>query len=77
MRNLEVIGEAARRVPADIRKRAPDIPWDTLARLRELFNHLYEDVDAEQLWLRCDRDLPPMRRALVEFVDRLDRMGWL
>lgn len=47
MRNLELIGEAATHVPADVRDRAPDIPWRLIVGLRNRLIHAYLSIEPE------------------------------
>ena len=50
LRNLEVIGEAVKRLPADLRRQAPEIPWQDIAGLRDILIHEYEGVDLAIVW---------------------------
>jgi len=70
VRNMIVIGEAARHVPDEIMQRYPDIPWRRMQGLRNLAVHEYFGVDSAILWETIKRDLPPLlphlRRILEE-----------
>lgn len=50
VRNLEILGEAARRVPDDWRSRYPDVPWQEMSRLRNVLAHDYQSVDLDVIW---------------------------
>ena len=67
VRNIEIIGEAAKRLPQDVRDRAPEIPWKNVAGMRDVIVHDYFAIDDEIVWGVVERDLPKLRAA----VDRL------
>lgn len=71
VRLLEVIGEAANAVTDDIRKRAPQIPWQEIAGTRNRLVHGYFDVDLDIVWEIVTRDLPPLIADLERFVAQL------
>jgi uncharacterized protein with HEPN domain len=50
VRNLEIIGEAAKNVPENVRLRYPDIEWRKIAGLRDIIAHEYFGVDDDILW---------------------------
>ncbi len=50
IRNLEIIGEAAKRVSADFRTRYSDVPWSRMAGMRDVLIHHYMGVDLETVW---------------------------
>jgi uncharacterized protein with HEPN domain len=50
IRNLEVIGEAAKKVPNAVRKRASEVDWKRIAGLRDILIHEYFGVDPEIVW---------------------------
>ena len=60
VRLLEIVGEAASRVPADERAKYPDIPWAQIVSLRNRLIHGYDNVDFDILWQIVTQDLPPL-----------------
>lgn len=68
VRAIEVIGEAASRVSAETRTRAPQIPWPLIVAMRNRLVHAYFDVDRDILWRTAAEELPallPVLRALL------------
>jgi uncharacterized protein with HEPN domain len=64
VRLLEIIGEAANRVPREGRARYPEIPWHQIVSLRNRLIHGYDAVDLDILWQIIEHDLPPLIAAL-------------
>src|SRR2546430_17266638 len=50
IRNLEVIGEAVKQLPADLRARQPGLDWQKIAGLRDILIHQYFGIDVDILW---------------------------
>jgi uncharacterized protein with HEPN domain len=71
VRALEIIGEAAKRLPEDLRRRYPDIPWKGMAGMRDRNIHGYDNVDHQIVWEVVKRDIPQIRpkleRILIEY----------
>ncbi|HEX5482762.1 MAG TPA: HepT-like ribonuclease domain-containing protein [Terriglobia bacterium] len=65
VRLLEVIGEAANRVPPEKRIAIPEVPWSQIVGLRNRLIHGYDEVDFDILWKIVTRDLP----ALIEVLE--------
>jgi uncharacterized protein with HEPN domain len=61
VRALEIIGEAAKRLPDDLRQRYPDIPWKGMAGMRDRIIHGYDNVDLQIVWDVVKRDIPQIR----------------
>jgi uncharacterized protein with HEPN domain len=74
LRNLEVIGEAVKRVDAAYRDAHPEIPWRVLAGLRDVLIHQYEGVHLEKVWGAVERDLPRLRDLLVRLLPPLAQL---
>ena len=73
VRLLEVIGEAATRIPPEQRARLPDVPWSEIVRLRNRLIHGYDTVDFDIVWQIITRDLPPLIHALQQVVAAAER----
>lgn len=58
LRNLEVIGEAAKHVPQEVRKRYPQVEWHRIAGLRDVVIHEYFGLDEEILWDVVQNEVP-------------------
>src|SRR2546429_136207 len=58
VRALEIICEAAKRIPDDIRQRHPEIPWRAVAGIRDKLIHDYVSVNVEVVWKTVHDDLP-------------------
>jgi len=50
VRNLEIIGEAAKHIPHEMRTRYPDVEWNKIAGLRDIVAHEYFGLDEDILW---------------------------
>ena len=69
VRNLEIIGEAASRIPEDFKTIHPQIPWRRVVGLRNRVLHEYFGVDLEIVWSVVTQDLPPMKSGVKQIVD--------
>jgi uncharacterized protein with HEPN domain len=64
IRNLEVIGEAVKHLPAELRARDPGIDWQKIAGLRDILIHQYFGIDLDILWDIVQNKLPPLAAAV-------------
>jgi len=69
VRLLEIIGEAARGVSPQLRKKYPAIPWKQMAGIRDRLIHGYFDVDMEIVWKTVKEDIPPLIDKLTGLMD--------
>jgi uncharacterized protein with HEPN domain len=67
LRKLELIGEAARNVPEDVRRQTPAIPWRQIIATRNRIVHAYLGIDNDTIWSIVRDDLP----GLIEAVETL------
>ena len=68
LRRIEIIGEAARHVSPQARKKHPQIPWRELTTLRNLVIHQYDVVDINQVWDTVQNRIPPLIEELTKIV---------
>ncbi len=68
IRNLEIIGEATKRLSWEIRENHPDIPWRKMAGLRDVLIHEYLRVDLEEVWIIVDTNLPVLKRKINQMI---------
>ena len=64
VRNLEIIGEAVRRLPDDYKDSHPDIEWHKVIGLRNRIVHAYFGIDLQIIWQIVGKDLPTLRQTL-------------
>ena len=67
-RLFEIISEASRFIPADLKARQDDISWQRIADLGNWLRHAYHRIDAEILWNIAHNDLDPLKRFVEEVV---------
>ncbi len=60
VRNLEIIGEATKRLSDSCRQQHPLIPWREMAGMRDVLIHAYGRVDLEEVWITLSEQLPAL-----------------
>lgn len=66
VRQLEVIGEATKRVSKELRSKNPDIPWSDMAGMRDVLIHDYIDVDLGVVWKTASEDIPNLKALILK-----------
>ncbi len=70
IRNLEIIGEVASRLPEEFQASAPQVPWAMMRGLRNRVIHAYFGVDIEIIWNVVERELPLLEAEIRRLAER-------
>ena len=71
-RCVELIGEAATRLPTEFREKHCAVPWRQIIGMRNAMIHGYDTVDADVLWDAASRDVPDLREKIVAILAALE-----
>jgi uncharacterized protein with HEPN domain len=74
---LQIMGEAARMVPHELRDRLPEVPWRKMVNIRNTIVHRYDDVELDPLWDFVMVELPSIIELLHEALERAKSRGEL
>jgi len=68
VRALEIIGEATKWLPMDLRQQYPEIPWRGMAGMRDRIIHGYDIVDLQVVWDVVKRDVPQIKPRIQQIL---------
>jgi len=68
VRQLEIIGEATKRISKDFRKVNPHVPWADMAGMRDILIHDYIDVDMDIVWKTASESIPHLEKLLLNLT---------
>jgi uncharacterized protein with HEPN domain len=69
LRNIQIIGEATKHIPDDVRARMPGIEWKKMAGMRDWLTHVYDRVDPDTVWTVVEAKIPELLRTLRAYQD--------
>lgn len=75
LRSIEVIGEATKNVPEEIRTRYPKVPWKEMAGMRDKVIHFYIGVNTEIVWLAAKERIPSLLPLIEQILHELEEQA--
>lgn len=71
VRKLEIIGEASKNIPEEIREKYKDLPWSDMARMRDKIIHFYFGIDYEIVWEVIKKRLPKIKKVIKKMLKEI------
>ena len=70
VRQIEIIGEAAKNLPDSLKRRNPNVPWKEISGTRDKMIHQYFGVDLDIVWNIVAKDLPKLKKDMHEIITK-------
>ncbi len=75
IRKFEIIGEAAKQVPENVKQEHPSVPWKEMAGMRDKLIHFYFGVNYELLWQTIKNRIPEIKPVIRQILQNLRQKG--
>jgi len=72
VRKLEIIGEASKNIPKEIRMKYEEVPWSDMAKMRDKITHFYFGVDYEIVWKVIKERLPTLKQQIQKLLKEVE-----
>lgn len=69
IRRLEIIGEAVKKLPKQIKNKYPEVQWKSIAGMRNILTHEYFGVDIKKVWLVTQKEIKELKKVTIEIIN--------
>ena len=69
IRNLEIIGEAIKNIPDDVKQANPEVEWRKIAGLRDILIHAYFGIDVNIIWEIVKNKIPTLKEKISQMLE--------
>lgn len=72
-RRIEIIGEAVKNLPPTFKEKYPNVEWHEIAGMRDKLIHHYFGIDMSTVWDTCQKDLPKLKKQILQILKTLKK----
>jgi uncharacterized protein with HEPN domain len=73
LHRLQIIGEAAKHIPAEFREKWKEVPWKEIAGIRDIIVHEYFGITLAMIWKTAVEDIPALKQQITDILDSLNQ----
>jgi len=70
LRQIEIMGEAVKNIPLEVRKRYPDVKWKGIAATRDILIHAYPGIQPDRIWNIVEDELSELKEQITKIIEK-------